>query len=53
MPISLPDRIGPDGRGPERAIRPLLGARRSSVFAVPPRAAIYAADFGAAGTCSS
>ncbi len=48
MPIGLPDRIGPDGRGPERAIRPLLGARQSSVFAVPPRAAIYAADFGAA-----
>jgi len=48
MPIGLPDRIGPDGRGPERAIRPLLGARQSSVFPVPPRAAIYAADFAAA-----
>jgi predicted RNase H-like nuclease len=48
MPIGLPDRIGPDGRGPERAIRPLLGARQSSVFSVPPRAAIHAADFGAA-----
>jgi predicted RNase H-like nuclease len=48
MPIGLPDRIGPDGRGPERAIRPLLGARQSSVFSVPPRAAIYAADFRAA-----
>ena len=48
MPIGLPDRIGPDGRGPERAIRPLLGARQSSVFSVPPRAAIFAADFGAA-----
>jgi predicted RNase H-like nuclease len=48
IPIGLPDRIGPDGRGPERAIRPLLGARQSSVFSVPPRAAIYAADFGAA-----
>src|SRR5579883_1236087 len=48
MPIGLPDRIGPDGRGPERAIRPLLGARQSSVFSVPPRAAIYAPDFGAA-----
>ncbi len=42
MPIGLPDRIGPDGRGPERAIRPLLGARRSSVFSVPSRAAVYA-----------
>jgi predicted RNase H-like nuclease len=48
MPIGLPDRIGPDGRGPERAIRPLLGARQSSVFSVPPRAAIYAPDFGVA-----
>jgi predicted RNase H-like nuclease len=48
MPIGLPDRIGPDGRGPERAIRPLLGARQSSVFSVPPRAAIFAPDFGAA-----
>jgi len=48
MPIGLPDRIGPDGRGPERAIRPLLGARQSSVFSVPPRAAVYADDFAAA-----
>ena len=48
IPIGLPDRIGPDGRGPEQAIRPLLGARQSSVFSVPPRAAIHAADFAAA-----
>lgn len=48
IPIGLPDRIGPDGRGPERAIRPLLGARQSSVFAVPPRAAVFAPDFRAA-----
>jgi predicted RNase H-like nuclease len=48
IPIGLPDRIGPDGRGPERAIRPLLGARQSSVFSVPPRAAISAPDFAAA-----
>jgi predicted RNase H-like nuclease len=48
MPIGLPDRIGPNGRGPEHAIRPLLGARQSSVFSVPPRAAIHASDFGAA-----
>ena len=52
MPIGLPDRIGSDGRGPERAIRPLLGARQSSVFSVPPRAAIYAADFAAACAAS-
>jgi predicted RNase H-like nuclease len=50
IPIGLPDRIGPEGRGPERSIRPLLGARQSSVFSVPPRAAIYAADFRAACT---
>ncbi len=48
IPIGLPDRIGPDGRGPERAIRPLLGERQSSVFSVPPRAAIYAPDFAIA-----
>lgn len=48
MPIGLPERIGPEGRGPERAIRPLLGARQSSVFAVPSRAAVYAGDYGAA-----
>jgi predicted RNase H-like nuclease len=48
MPIGLPDRIGPEGRGPERAVRPLLGERRSSVFAVPSRAAVYAATFGEA-----
>jgi predicted RNase H-like nuclease len=48
MPIGLPERIGPEGRGPERAIRPLLGARQSSVFSVPPRAAVYASDFAAA-----
>ena len=48
IPIGLPDYIGPEGRGPERLIRPLLGARQSSVFSMPPRAAIYAADFGSA-----
>ena len=29
-------------------MRPLLGARQSSVFSVPSRAAIYAADYGEA-----
>jgi predicted RNase H-like nuclease len=48
MPIGLPAHIGPQGRGPERAVRPLLGARQSSVFAVPSRPAVYAPDFGAA-----
>jgi predicted RNase H-like nuclease len=45
MPIGLPDRIGPEGRGPEKAVRPLLGDRQSSVFAVPSRGAIYAKDY--------
>jgi len=48
MPIGLPERIGPGGRGPERAVRPLLGARQSSVFAVPSRAAVMASDYGSA-----
>ena len=48
MPIGLPERIGPTGRGPEAAVRPLLGMRQSSVFSVPSRPAIYAHDYGAA-----
>ncbi len=44
MPIGLPDRIGPGGRGPERLVRPLLGARQSSVFSIPSRAAVYAGE---------
>lgn len=42
MPIGLPERIGRGGRGPEQAIRPLLGPRQSSVFSVPSRAAVHA-----------
>ncbi|HLK81325.1 MAG TPA: DUF429 domain-containing protein [Xanthobacteraceae bacterium] len=45
IPIGLPAQIGPQGRGPERAVRPLLGDRQSSVFSVPSRAAIYAPDY--------
>jgi predicted RNase H-like nuclease len=45
IPIGLPAHIGPQGRGPERAVRPLLGDRQSSVFAVPSRAAVYAKDY--------
>jgi len=45
IPIGLPARIGPQGRGPERAVRPLLGDRQSSVFAVPSRGAVYAQDY--------
>lgn len=48
MPIGLPDRIGPEGRGPEKALRPSLGARQSSVFSVPARSCVYAPDYAAA-----
>ncbi|WP_296573896.1 DUF429 domain-containing protein [Phreatobacter sp.] len=48
MPIGLPGRAGPGGRGPEAAVRRLLGRRRSSVFSVPSRAAVFAADYGEA-----
>lgn len=42
MPVGLPARSGPGGRTPERLVRPLLGARQSSVFSIPSRDAIYA-----------
>jgi predicted RNase H-like nuclease len=45
MPIGLPGRTGPGGRTAENAVRPLLGARQSSVFSVPSRAAIYAGEY--------
>jgi predicted RNase H-like nuclease len=45
IPIGLPAHIGPQGRGPERAVRPLLGDRQSSVFTVPSRRAVYAQDY--------
>lgn len=45
MPIGLPDFIGPDGRGPEKAVRRHLGMRQSSVFSVPSRAAVYEEDY--------
>jgi predicted RNase H-like nuclease len=45
IPIGLPPHIGPQGRGPERAVRPLLGDRQSSVFTVPSRRAVYARDY--------
>jgi predicted RNase H-like nuclease len=48
MPIGLPERAGAGGRAAENAVRPLLGARQSSVFSVPSRAAIYARDYGEA-----
>lgn len=45
MPIGLPERAGPGGRAAENAIRPLLGARQSSVFSVPSRAALETQDY--------
>jgi predicted RNase H-like nuclease len=48
IPIGLPERTGHGGRPAENAVRPLLGARQSSVFSVPSREAIYAADYGEA-----
>ena len=45
MPIGLPGRAGPGGRGPENTVRPLLGQRQSSVFSVPSRSAIAATDY--------
>src|SRR5205823_11892169 len=42
MPIGLPEQTGPKGRTPERLVRPLLGARQSSVFSIPSRCAVYA-----------
>jgi len=48
MPIGLPDRTMGSGRIPEQLVRPLLGERQSSVFAIPSRAAVHAADYGEA-----
>jgi predicted RNase H-like nuclease len=45
IPIGLPERVGIGGRAAEKAVRPLLGARQSSVFSVPSRAAIHAGDY--------
>ena len=45
IPIGLPERSGPGGRAAENAVRPLLGARQSSVFSVPSRAALAAEDY--------
>ncbi|WP_306149247.1 MULTISPECIES: DUF429 domain-containing protein [unclassified Roseibium] len=47
MPIGLPDLLGPDGRGAEKAARKHLGMRQSSVFSVPSRAAVYEEDYRA------
>lgn len=45
MPIGLPDRVGPGGRAPERAVRSKLEKKRkSSVFSMPSRAAVFAGE---------
>jgi predicted RNase H-like nuclease len=48
IPIGLPERTGQGGRAAENTVRPLLGARQSSVFSVPSRAAVYAASYAEA-----
>jgi predicted RNase H-like nuclease len=48
MPIGLPERSGLGGRAAENAMRPLLGARQSSVFSVPSRRAVYAETYAEA-----
>ena len=45
MPIGLPEKVGAGGRGPEGLIRPLLGTRKSSVFSIPSRRAVYAQTY--------
>jgi predicted RNase H-like nuclease len=45
IPIGLPERVGYGGRAAENAVRPLLGARQSSVFSVPSRSAIAAENY--------
>lgn len=48
MPIGLPERIVGPGRAAEQAARPLIGARQSSLFSIPSRAAVEAATYGEA-----
>lgn len=45
MPIGLPDIAGPGGRTCDVAARTVLGARQSSIFAVPARSAVMAQDY--------
>ena len=45
IPIGLPERVGRGGRAAECAVRPLLGARQSSVFSVPARSALATEDY--------
>jgi len=45
IPIGLPKQAGRGGRAAENTVRPLLGARQSSVFSVPSRAALDHSDY--------
>ena len=45
MPIGLPERAGPGGRTACVEARDRLGARQSSVFSVPSRAAVMCKDY--------
>ncbi|MGI9463252.1 MAG: DUF429 domain-containing protein, partial [Aestuariivirgaceae bacterium] len=45
MPIGLPERAGPGGRQACNEARARLGARQSSVFSVPSRAAVMCTDY--------
>ncbi len=47
MPLGLPEHIVGGGRSPEKLVRPLLGPRQSSVFAMPARPVV---EMGAAMT---
>lgn len=49
MPIGLPDFIGAAGRGPERLLRLVLGDRKSSVFSIPSRQAVYTPNVAPVG----
>jgi predicted RNase H-like nuclease len=48
IPIGLPEFATREARGCDRALRAVLGARQSSVFAVPARAAVMQSDYAAA-----
>jgi predicted RNase H-like nuclease len=48
IPIGLPERASAGGRAAENAVRPLLGARQSSVFSVPSRGALAQTEYRAA-----
>jgi len=48
MPIGFPDTISGPGREAEKAVRPLLGGRQSSVFSMPARSAVEAPSYAEA-----